>query len=135
MNLTSVLSHGRTVNGYLLAALLTLSIGPFTGLMVPTNFELIKINEEKGGKRSQKSEKEDDGKYEPGERSAEDSVAGKGEGGNELTDLSGPQEKTKEATDEENERVMVLLRRFQLLNAIRAALIGVGGVVGLMVAL
>jgi hypothetical protein len=135
MNLTSFLSHGNTVNGYLLAALMTVSIGPFTGLMVPTNFELIKINEEKGGKRSQKSEKEDDGKYEPGERSAEDSVAGKGEGGNELTDLSGPQEKTKEATDEENERVMVLLRRFQLLNAIRAALIGVGGVVGLMVAL
>jgi hypothetical protein len=34
------------------------SIGPFTGMaMIPTNFELIERNEERGGKRSERSER------------------------------------------------------------------------------
>lgn len=107
--------------------------------MVPTNFTLIKKNEEKKGFRSQvsaKSTNKDGGEFKAGERSAEDSVNGKGEGGNEVTDLSGPQEKTgKETTGEEDEEVKMLLERFGWLNWVRAVLIGAGGVCGLVVTL
>ncbi|EPE24840.1 hypothetical protein GLAREA_11421 [Glarea lozoyensis ATCC 20868] len=132
-HLVDVFSYGREVNGYLLAAALTLSIGPFTGVMIPTNFELIGRNEGRGGKRSEGSAREGGGVGKR-KRSAEASVAGTGEG-SEFTDLSGPQEKVEGGTEEEDERVVVLLRRFQVLNFVRAALIGAGGVVGLVVAL
>lgn len=71
-------SQDGKVNGYLAAAALTMSIAPWTTfVMIPTNFELIKMNEQKGGARSQASA-EKKGRYEPGERSAKDSVYSKG---------------------------------------------------------
>ncbi|KAF2845472.1 hypothetical protein T440DRAFT_472602 [Plenodomus tracheiphilus IPT5] len=115
---------------YTLAAALCLSIAPFTSLMIPTNFELIQINEEKGGSRSAKSAKERGGQ----KRSAEESTEGKGDV-SQWADLSGPQGKTEESSREEDEKVGVLLERFGWLNWVRAGLMGGGGVVGLVGAL
>jgi hypothetical protein len=76
-------------SGYLAAAGLALSIAPFTAwIMIPTNFTLIKKNEEKGGFRSSKASKQS-GSTQKGGRSALDSVRGHDEG-HEFTDLSGP---------------------------------------------
>ena len=115
-----------------------MSIGPFTQfVMIPTNFELIKRNEEKGGARSEESAKvmEKEG-FQPGERSAEDSVNGVGERVSEMMDLSGPQEATKRrTTGQDDEEVRVLLERFKWLNWTRAVLIGGGGIVGCVIAL
>lgn len=111
---------------------MSLSIAPWTSLvMIPTNFKLIEMNEDKGGKRSEKSARE--GKK--GGGSAECSVDGVGEV-SQFTDLSGPQEKTdQESTAAENQKVKALLEKFGILNAMRAGLIGAGGVVGLVTAL
>ena len=102
--------------------------------MIPTNFQLIKMNEEKGGARSAASARATDGKA--GKRTADDSVAGKGEAA-EFKDLSGPQESADQSTAEEDddERVRELLGTFGWMNGVRAALMGLGGVVGLATAL
>ena len=107
--------------------------------MIPTNFALIEMNEERGGKRSASSAGSANARssspHSSQKRSAEDSVAGKGEG-DEFTDLSGPQPRTeRETTKEDDERVRELLGRFGVLNGVRGVLIGVGGVVGLVTAL
>ncbi|KAK7955167.1 hypothetical protein PG988_015861 [Apiospora saccharicola] len=119
--------------GYLVAALCNFAIGPVTSLMLPTNMALIKQNEEQGGSRSAQAAK--DGRYKPGQRSAADSIAGKGEG-RQFTDLSGPQEKTPLGSSKaEEEEVRGLLGKFAKLNAVRAACCMVGGVIGLFTAL
>jgi Domain of unknown function (DUF1772) len=132
MSITQTLRHGR-VPGYIAAAILTISIGPFTSLMIPTNFKLIKMNEERGGARSEKSAAQ--ANTQAGDRSADDSVAGKGEAA-EFKDLSVPQTKTKENTTQaEDEEVRELLGKFGRLNAVRAVLMAAGGMVGLTTAL
>jgi hypothetical protein len=132
--LSAILRHtgsGSKAGLYIAAAVLTISIAPFTQLMIPTNFSLIQKNEDKGGARSQESAKIP----KPAGRTAEDSVAGKN-ASNELRDLSNPQEKTREdSTATEDEEVRELLGKFGKLNAVRAVLVGVGGVVGLAAAL
>ena len=119
---------------FLAASVLALSAALFTRVMLPTNFELIEVNERLGGAHSERS-----ARYREGvgakPRSAEESVSGK-EDVSQWTDLSGPQERTRrEATEEEEERVQELLGRFGRLNYVRAGLVGVGGVVGLVAAL
>ncbi|CEI62537.1 hypothetical protein FVEN_g5079 [Fusarium venenatum] len=119
-------------NGLLLAAALSFSIAPFTQVMIPTNFALIRENNKLGGARSRRAAAEGDAST---DRSAFDSVKGSGEGV-EFTDLSGPQERTKEdSNQEQDEKVNALLEKFRWLNLVRAALIGAGGVVGLYAAL
>lgn len=102
--------------------------------MIPTNFELIGINEELGGAKSAES-----AAYRKSvgaeKRTAEQSVDGK-EDVSQWSDVSGPQTKTaREATPKEEDRVQELLGRFKKLNYVRAVLIGAGGVVGLVGAL
>ncbi|KAH9908978.1 hypothetical protein F4778DRAFT_714796 [Xylariomycetidae sp. FL2044] len=132
-------SNGVKVNGYLAAAALVLSAAPFTSLaMIPANFALIKANEEKGGSRSERAARAvaARGTYRPGQRSAEDSVNGKGEGLSQFADLSGPQGQTPIQTSrDEDEEVVALLDRFGKLNMVRAVLIGAGGILGLWTAL
>lgn len=54
----------------------------------------------------------------------------------EFTDLSGPQGKTdKQTTEEDDRKANELLGKFGAMNGVRAVLMGVGGVVGLMTAL
>ncbi|KAF2448130.1 hypothetical protein P171DRAFT_206652 [Karstenula rhodostoma CBS 690.94] len=128
--LANTVGGGQT-SWYAAAAVLSLSIAPWTGLvMVPAvNFELIRKNEDKGGKRSEGAPEGATG------RSAEKSVDGEGDG-SQWTDLSGPQEHTKEdSTEEEDREVRQLLERFGKLNGVRAVLIGLGGVIGLVGAL
>lgn len=80
------------MNWYLAAAVLCFSIAPITSvLMIPTNFELIRMNEEKGGARSETVAGEESG-WDTG-RSAEDSVDGEGQA-SQWTDSSGPLSKT-----------------------------------------
>jgi hypothetical protein len=134
--LSHILEHavkGGKVSGYLAAAALTLAIAPFTMIaMIPTNFTLIKKNEELGGSRSQASATESGG---PSDRSADDSVWGKGQAA-EFTDLSDPQSKTKQdSSSQDDAEVQDLLSRFGMLNSIRAVLMSVGGVIGLWTAL
>jgi hypothetical protein len=134
--LSRILEHaakGGKVSGYLAAAALTFGIAPFTAfVMIPTNFTLIKKNEDLGGSRSEASAKESNGSS---GRSAEDSVWGKGQAA-EFTDLSDPQGKTaKESSDRDEEEVKTLLTKFGTLNNVRAVLMGVGGLVGLWTAL
>lgn len=132
MSITQILRHGR-VPGYIAAAILTISIGPFTSLMIPTNFKLIKMSEERGVARSEKSAAQ--ANTQAGDRSADDSVAGKGEAA-EFKDLSVPQTKTKENTTQaEDEEVRELLGKFGRLNAVRAVLTAAGGMMGLTTAL
>lgn len=128
-------SNGPIVGGYSLAAALCISIAPVTKFgMIPTNFELIQMNESKGGARSIGAMKKG-GRFKAGQRSAEDSVAGKGEG-SEFSDLSGPMSRTpKDTTEEEDEKVKTLLIKFAELNMVRAVVMGLGGVVGLYTAL
>lgn len=118
--------------GYAAAGLLSLSIAPVTTfLMIPTNFRLIALNERLEGARSSRSAELGD----KGGRSAEDSVDGKGQAP-QFTDLSGPQAKAgKESSADEDAEVRQLLDKFSKLNALRGFLIGLGGLVGLAVAL
>ena len=120
------------VSCYVLAALLTMSIAPFTTFaMIPTNFTLISKNEKYGGARSEASAASGASSG----RSAEESVDGKGDV-SQWTDLSGPMGKTRDGTSDEGDReVKELLGKFGNLNAVRAVLMGVGGVVGLLGAL
>ena len=113
--------------------MLSFSIAAFTAFaMIPTNFELIELNNHKGGARSEKSAKEGEGKT---GRSAEESTSGEGEVP-QFTDLSKPQEKTSEdSTAEEDEKVRRLLAQFARLNTTRAILLGAGGLLGLWTAL
>ncbi|KAF2418386.1 hypothetical protein EJ08DRAFT_63800 [Tothia fuscella] len=133
-----IATSGGKVSGYLAAAVLTFGIAPLTAIMIPTNFELIAKNEKKGGARSSKVEdaREKSGDQGGKARSAEESVNGEGDV-NQFSDLSGPQGKTDEeaSSKEEEERVQELLTKFAWLNGGRAVLVGVGGVVGLVVAL
>lgn len=132
--LLRIASNSPKTNGFLIAAALAMSIGPFTAfVMIPTNFRLIKMNEELGGSRSAESARQN--KTKAGDRSAEDSVYSKGEA-SEFTDLSGPQTKTKQdSSKEQDEEVRQLLGKFAAMNAVRAVLIGAGGIVGLWTAL
>jgi hypothetical protein len=119
---------------YLAAAALSIAIGPTTGFMIPTNFELIKMNEEKRGTRSAKSAEYRESRGLP-PRTAEESTDNKDDV-NQFTDLTGPQEKTaKDSTPEEDEQARQLLDKFAKLNMVRAVLVGAGGIVGLMGAL
>lgn len=124
--------------GYLAAAALNIAIAPWTSLvMIPNNFDLIKMNNELGGYRSiassQAAEKERGGLR---ERSARDSVEGKGEGIDEFKDVSDPQGQTpRNSSDAEDEQVKTMLTKFGSQNYVRAALMLAGGVVGLLTAL
>ncbi|KAK3700345.1 hypothetical protein LTR37_016049 [Vermiconidia calcicola] len=130
--LLSLGSNSTKINAYLAAAVLNFAIGPFTSTMVPTNFRLIELNEQKGGARSEKSAKE--GKFGAGERSAEESTGGKGDV-NQFTDLSNPQTHARnESSAEEDKEVRELLGKFGRLNAVRAVLMGAGGVAGVIAA-
>ena len=106
--------------------------------MIPTNFELIRMAEAKGGVRSEKSSKEKDVdamKENASGDLAVDSVNSKGLP-SQWTDLSGPQVKTEESSTEEDERkAQELLANFGRMNMVRALLLGAGGVIGLMTAL
>ncbi|KAK3115526.1 hypothetical protein LTR53_005021 [Teratosphaeriaceae sp. CCFEE 6253] len=127
-------TKGGKVSGYLAAATLTFAIAPVTALlMIPTNFALIAKNEELGGARSQASAKQGDAK--PKKRSAEGSVNAKGLV-EELSDLSVPQGRTtRESSEQDDREVRELLGKFGMLNGLRAALMAVGGMVGLWTAL
>jgi len=135
IQLLKLTSNGAKVNGYLAAAVLSIGVAPFTAIvMIPTNFALIKMNEEKGGFRSAESARRSTAK--PDTRSAEESIDGKGEGGSQWTDLSGPQEKTNlDTTKEEDEKVRGLLSKFSNMNLVRAFLFGAAGLIGLWSAL
>jgi len=102
--------------------------------MIPTNFALIKKNEELGGSRSKASAeyRENAGSK---ERSADESVDSKDDV-SQWKDLSVPQEKTeRQSTQEEDQEVNELLDKFGKLNMLRAVAIGSGGIVGLMAVL
>ncbi|KAK8066181.1 hypothetical protein PG997_012928 [Apiospora hydei] len=132
--LTRILAGTKT-RGYLAAALCNFAIGPVTGLMLPTNMALIKKNEGAGGTRSVQAYKDGARQYKPGQWSVKDSIAGKGEG-NQFKALSGPQEKTPPGSSAaEDEEVRGLLGKFAKMNAVRAALCMIGGVVGLCTSL
>jgi hypothetical protein len=122
---------------YVAAAALTISIAPFTQLMIPTNFRLIEMNEALGGTRSAKSAEYRAEKHTPqmaGEwpRGADESVEGKDDV-SQWFDFSPPQERTrKESSKKQDEEVRGLLEKFGKLNSVRAGLMGLGGVVGLV---
>jgi hypothetical protein len=120
---------------YLAAAVLSISIAPITSLaMIPTNFALIKKNEELGGARSAASA-EYRSKAGSKQRSAEESVNNQDDV-SQWKDLSVPQERTeKESSEEQDREVYELLDKFGKLNMLRAVAIGAGGIVGLMGAL
>jgi hypothetical protein len=102
--------------------------------MLPTNFELIRRNEELGGTRSAASAKYRE-RVRAGNRSSEQSTSGEGDV-SQFTDLSGPQGKSAlESSEKEDREVRELMDKFLVLNGVRAVLMGVGGVVGLVAAL
>ncbi|KAK4543759.1 hypothetical protein LTR36_004792 [Oleoguttula mirabilis] len=130
--LLKMAASGGKVSAYLAAAALAFSIAPWTGLMIPTNFALIQMNEDLGGAPSQA--KADRSDFQTGGRSAKESVNSAGVV-DELSDLSGPQQRTeKRSSAEDDRKVRELLTKFGRLNVVRAALIGAGGVVGLVAA-
>lgn len=126
------------VRGYLAAAALNIAIAPWTSLvMIPNNFELIKMNNHLGGHRSiesaQAAKRE---KSDLRQRSARESVDGKGEGVDQWKDVSDPQEQTlSKSSDADDEQVRAMLTKFGYQNNVRAALTLAGGVVGLLTAL
>jgi hypothetical protein len=128
-----VLQNSRVV-GYVAAAALTIGIAPFTSVMIPTNFEIIQMNKDLGGARSQEAAKQGS-KKEKGDRSDPPDMDGKYEM-SEFWDLSLPMEKTsRDSTKEEDERARELLGKFGRLNLVRAVLMLGGGVIGLVTAL
>lgn len=123
-------------NGFLAAAVLAISIGPFTSYMLSNNFALIEKNERLGGARSQKSaaQQRQQGQR-PGQGSAEDSVNNK-RGVDEFRDLSNPMAKTDLSSSEaDDSEVRERLGKFGRQNMARAVLLGGGGIVGLVTAL
>ncbi|KAI3391008.1 hypothetical protein diail_8129 [Diaporthe ilicicola] len=126
------------VRGYLAAAVLNLAIAPWTSVvMIPNNFELIKMNNDLGGHRSiagsHAAEKEKNGL---GQRSARDSVDGKGEGVGQFEDISDPQAETPlESSEAADRQVKAGLTEFGSQNFVRAVLMLAGGVTGLLTAL
>ncbi|KAL6710153.1 hypothetical protein ACN47E_009944 [Coniothyrium glycines] len=119
---------------YLAAAFLSIAIAPTTSFMIPTNFELISMNEQKHGTKSADSAAFREARRLP-PRTAEESTQNKDDIG-EFTDLSGPQGKTPaDSTPADDEKVGRLLDTFARLNWIRAVLLAAGGVVGLAGAL
>lgn len=107
-------------------------------VMVPAvNFALIRKNADKGGVRSAAAARATANRESPGgARSAEDSVAGVGEGVGEWSDTSGPQEVTPlPSSAEEDAEVRALLDRFAWMNGVRAVLGMAGGVIALATAL
>ncbi|KAF2829524.1 hypothetical protein CC86DRAFT_368521 [Ophiobolus disseminans] len=137
---SSLLRHAARgkVGLYVAAAALTISIAPWTTLvMIPTNFRLIEMNEDLGGTRSAKSAAYREEKFEQqmaGEwpRNADESTEGKDDVSQWL-DFSPPQERTrKESSKKQDEEVRGLLEKFGKLNWVRAGLMGLGGVVGLV---
>lgn len=90
------------------------------------------MNEEKGGARSQRSAQQSD---KSASNTGLEAVERRGQAA-EFRDLSGPQEKTeRDSTRAEDEEVRELLDKFGKMNAVRAVLMGAGGVVGLATAL
>ncbi|KAF1970745.1 hypothetical protein BU23DRAFT_556464 [Bimuria novae-zelandiae CBS 107.79] len=91
-------TQGGPVGYYIAAALLSISIAPWTSLvMIPTNFTLIEKNEQKGGKMSEAAPDE------ATRRSAEGSVNNEG-GASQWTDLSGSQERTKDKSTQGDDK-------------------------------
>ncbi|KAK4553280.1 hypothetical protein LTR86_009580 [Recurvomyces mirabilis] len=133
-NILKYALQGGKVSGYLAAAALSFGIAPVTMLlMIPTNFAIIKMNEELGGARSEKSAKQ--GGAKPKDRKAEEALDGEDQA-NQFTDLSGPQSKsTKDSSPEQDKKAKELLGKFAQLNGLRAALMLAGGMVGLWTAL
>lgn len=123
---------------YLAAAVLNIAIAPWTNLiMIPNNFELIRMNNELGGQRSiassQAAQKE---KVDLRQRSAQDSVDGKGEGVGQFKDTSDPQEQTTQSSsNSEDAKVKAMLTKFGSQNFVGAGLPLAGGVAGLLTAL
>lgn len=102
--------------------------------MIPTNFALIRKNEELGGSRSAASAEYREKAGLKG-RSADESVDSKDDV-SQWKDLSIPQEKTeKNSSEAEDKEVSELLDKFGKLNMLRALAIGLGGIAGLMAAL
>ncbi|KAF3052610.1 hypothetical protein E8E11_010441 [Didymella keratinophila] len=134
---STMLSHAAkgTPGLYLAASVLCFSTAIFTRLaMIPTNFTLIKKNEELGGSHSVQSAAYRE-KVGAKPRTAEQSVNGEKDV-SQWTDLSDPQGRTeRESTREEDEEVRGLLSNFEKLNYVRAGLMGAGGIVGLVAAL
>jgi len=90
------------------------------------------MNEEKGGARSQRSAQ---GPEPNASNQGLESVESRSQAA-EFKDVSGPQAKTEsDSTKAEDEEVRELLGKFARLNAVRAALMGAGGIVGLATAL
>ncbi|KNG51613.1 mfs general substrate transporter [Stemphylium lycopersici] len=116
-SVSSLLQHiikGRP-GYYLAAAALSFGIAPITRFMIPTNFTLIRKNEELGGSRSAASASY---RNQAGSnaRSADESVDSKDDV-SQWKDLSMPQEKTqKESSKEEDKEVDELLAKFGKLN-------------------
>lgn len=125
------------LGGYLAAASLNIAIAPWTSLvMIPNNFELIRMNNELGGHRSIASSQAVQNEKGLRRRSAEASVDGKGEGIDQFKDTSDPQEQTmKQSSGSEDEKVRAMLTKFGSQNFVRAALTLAGGIVGLLTAL
>ncbi|KAF2216424.1 hypothetical protein CERZMDRAFT_33651 [Cercospora zeae-maydis SCOH1-5] len=123
-------------SGFVAAAVLAISIAPFTSYMLSNNFALIEKNEKLGGARSQKSaEQQRQQGQRPGQGSAEDSVNNK-RGVDEFGDLSNPMEKTDLSSSEADDtEVRERLGKFGRQNMVRAVLLGGGGIVGLVTAL
>jgi hypothetical protein len=106
MQILRIVSNGGKVNGYPAAAALSLSIGPFTRLaMIPTNFELIEMNEKRVRKRNERSAGGG------GRKKCGGSIIRTREA-NEFADLSGPHGQTERETSRGGgEKVKNLLGR------------------------
>jgi len=134
---STILSHAaKGIPGlYLAASVLCFSTAIFTHVaLIPTNFTLIKKNEDLGGSHSAQSAAYR-GKVGAKPRTADESVNGK-QDVSQWTDLSDPQQQTqRESTEHEDEEVRGLLSKFEKLNYVRAGLMGAGGIVGLVAAL
>lgn len=121
---------------YAAAALLCVAIAPWTTLvMLPNNYEFIRMNSERGGARSVRAAEVLASGGEKRDRSKDDLIRGAGEG-DQLADMSGPLGELPERTTEgEDEKVREMLGLFARQNLVRAVLMAAGGVVGLITAL
>jgi hypothetical protein len=93
------------------------------------------MNQDRGGARSEKSAQKKSGRNSYGENNPIDFVNGENEAA-EFRNFTGPQAQVDgRTTAEDDQKVRELLSRFYALNLTRAALIGGGGIVGLITAL